>query len=204
MGLCDFFEKTPVVSISTSCRQRHQPRTASSHAQLLCSLLRSLVVRVYSHTLTSMHLQGSRLKRASLCLAAKHFILGAPCPTPCRICTHGPLPPHLSPNQSSSILNNHAKINGHSSVATFCEPNRIAEDRDHRHFTGDGQFIELEDLRVRPLSVHQSIQWKASQLRGNRTLMTNDFVLCWLHHCTYRSEKKMRNDHKFVTLNEKT
>ena len=30
------------------------------------------------------------------------------------------------------------------------EPNRIVEDWDYRHFTGDGQFTELEDLRVRP------------------------------------------------------
>ena len=37
------------------------------------------------------------------------------------------------------------------------EPNRIAEDRDYRHFTEDGQFTELEDLPVRPLSHHQSI-----------------------------------------------
>ena len=46
---------------STLCRQTHLPRTTFSHAQLLRSLLRSLVVRVYSHTLTSMNLHGSRL-----------------------------------------------------------------------------------------------------------------------------------------------
>ena len=40
---------------------------------------------------------------------------------------------------------------------TGYEPNWIAEDRDYRHFTGDGQFTEHEDLRVRPLSFHQSI-----------------------------------------------
>ena len=33
----------------------------------------------------------------------------------------------------------------------------IVEDLDYSHFTGDGQFTELEDLRVRPLSFHQSI-----------------------------------------------
>ena len=37
---------------------------------------------------------------------------------------------------------------------TGCEPNRIAEDWDYRHCTGDGQFTEHEDLRVRPLSFH--------------------------------------------------
>ena len=40
---------------------------------------------------------------------------------------------------------------------TGYEPNQIAEDRDYRHFTGDGQFTEHEDLRVRPLYFHQSI-----------------------------------------------
>ena len=45
----------------------------------------------------------------------------------------------------------------HGTCLTRYEPNRFAEDRDFRHFTGDGQFTELEDLRVRPLSVHQSI-----------------------------------------------
>ena len=40
---------------------------------------------------------------------------------------------------------------------TGYEPNRIAEDRDYRHFTGDGQFAELDDLRVRPVSFHQSV-----------------------------------------------
>ena len=32
---------------------------------------------------------------------------------------------------------------------TGYEPNRIVADQDYRHFTGDGQFTELEDLRVR-------------------------------------------------------
>ena len=34
--------------------------------------------------------------------------------------------------------------------------------------------------------------------------MTNHFVLCVLHHCTYRSEEQVQNDHKFITLNKKT
>ena len=40
---------------------------------------------------------------------------------------------------------------------TDYEPNRLAEDRNYRHITGDGQFTENEDLRVRPFSFHQSI-----------------------------------------------
>ena len=37
------------------------------------------------------------------------------------------------------------------------EPNWIAGDWDHRHFTEDGQFTEHEDLRVTPSAFHQSI-----------------------------------------------
>ena len=33
-----------------------------------------------------------------------------------------------------------------------------------------------------------------------QTWTTNKFVLCWLHHGTYRNEKQVRNDRKFVTL----
>ena len=40
---------------------------------------------------------------------------------------------------------------------TGYEPKQLAEDRDYKHFTGDDQFTEHEDLRVKPLSVHQSI-----------------------------------------------
>ena len=37
------------------------------------------------------------------------------------------------------------------------QPHRIVDDRNNKHFTEDGQFTELEDLRVKPLSYHQSI-----------------------------------------------
>ena len=43
-----------------------------------------LVVRLYSRTLIYTHLHGS-FSSASLCLTSKHFILGAPCHTRCRI-----------------------------------------------------------------------------------------------------------------------
>ena len=40
---------------------------------------------------------------------------------------------------------------------TGYEPKLLAEDRDYKHFTGDGQFTEHVDLRVKPLPFHQSI-----------------------------------------------
>ena len=36
-----------------------------------------------------------------------------------------------------------------------------------------------------------------------QTWTTNKFVLCWLHHSTYWSEKQVRNDRKFISLKEK-
>ena len=41
---------------------------------------------------------------------------------------------------------------------TRYEPNGIAEDWDHRHFTGDGRFTEHEDSRVKPLSFHPTTE----------------------------------------------
>ena len=91
--------------------------------------------------------------------------------------------------------------------STGYESKQLAEDR----VTGDGHFTEHEDLRVKTLSFHQSI--KASTYDSAESIATplpesdleaNNFVLCWLHHCTYSSEKQVQNDRKFITLNEKT
>ena len=61
---------------------------------------------------------------------------------------------------------------------------------------------------LRPTTRHFKFQpitrRKATRRHQNRTSMTNNFVLCWLHHCTYRSEEQVQNDHKLITLNEKT
>ena len=48
---------------------------------------------------------------------------------------------------------------------------KYAADRDHRHFAGDGQFTELEDVRARPLSFHQSI--KASTYYSAESIATH-------------------------------
>ena len=39
---------------------------------------------------------------------------------------------------------------------TGYEPKQLAEDRDYKHYTDDGHFPDHEDLRVKPLSFHQS------------------------------------------------
>ena len=40
---------------------------------------------------------------------------------------------------------------------TGYEPKQLAVDQDYKHITQEGQFTEHEDLRVKPLSFHQSI-----------------------------------------------
>ena len=40
---------------------------------------------------------------------------------------------------------------------TGYEPKQLVEDQDYKHFSGDGQFTEHMDLRVKLLSFHQSI-----------------------------------------------
>ena len=97
---------------------------------------------------------------------------------------------------------------------TGYEPKQLAENQDHRHVTEDKQLIEHEDFRVKPLFFHQSIT--ASTCGSAESIATplpppgiGDrqraiSCSCWLHHCTYRREKQVLNDRKFLTLNEKT
>ena len=58
-----------------------------------------------------------------------------------------------------------------------------------------------QKLLLQPLQL--KTQRKASRRHRMRTSTTNNFVLCQLHHCIFRSEKQVLNDHKFITLNEK-
>ena len=60
--------KFNLLAIDGECRQTQLPRTTFSHAQLLHRRV-SLSVRVYSHTLTSMHLHGSSHEAHCLHLA---------------------------------------------------------------------------------------------------------------------------------------
>ena len=99
-----------------TCRQTHLPRTTLSHAQSLHRLV-LLVVRVYSHTLTSMHLHGSRLKRIFVYhlktlhpQRAMSYTLQNLTPRTSTLSTPFPEPVFQHSEQP-------AKINGHSSVA---------------------------------------------------------------------------------------
>ena len=80
---------------------------------------------------------------ASLCLSSKCFILVAPCPTPCTIWHHAQaLLPHLFPNQSSSILNNPAKIGGHS-VAPWQKTPPLTKTVSPNWWSLDWSFVEI-------------------------------------------------------------
>ena len=39
--------------------------------------------------------------------------------------------------------------------------------------------------------------------RPTQTSKTNDYARCWLHHCVFRNERKMKDKHELITLNEK-
>ena len=86
--------------------------------------------------------------------------------------------------------------------------NQIVDNQEDMNFTEDDQINEVED-GVKSVSCNRSLtpstydSAKASRRHRKRTSMTNNFVLCWLHHCIYKSEEQMQNDHKFITPNEK-
>ena len=68
---------------------------------------------------------------------------------------------------------------------TGYEPNRIAEAWDYRHFTGDGQFTEQEDLRVRPLFFHKLIIAEARS-----ELMKQEYKVASLNTCISELEQQ--------------
>ena len=71
--------------------------------------------------------------------------------------------------------------------------------------------IRLPKLRVMPnlcpttshCCLPLKILLKSLLCVKKQTRTTNKFVLCWLHHGAYQSEKQVRNDCKFMTLKEK-
>ena len=88
---------------------------------------------------------------------------------------------------------------------TGYEPNR------NRRILPALKTIRLPKLRVMsnlcPTTSHcclrLKILLKALLRLKKQTWTTNTFVLCWLHHGYYQSEKQVRNDRKFITLKEK-
>ena len=95
-------------------------------------------------------------------------------------------------------------------------PNSFAEYKDHQLFTEDKQFSEHQDLaehedfRVKPLFFHPPSM--ASTYDSAESIVTpppdsdldDEQIQCSAGITTVRSEKQMRNDHKFITLHQKT
>ena len=48
-----------------------------------------------------------------------------------------------------------------------------------------------------------TIRQKALRRRPTRTSKTSNYVSCWLHHCIDGNERKMKDKHELITLNEK-
>ena len=94
-------------------------------------------------------------------------------------------------------------------------PTTRSSEQENEHSTEESQIPEIEDkgkeLIDDPFSLHETshcglrlmILLKALLRLKKQTWTTNKFVLCWLHHGIYRSEKQVRNDHKLITLKEK-
>ena len=131
-----------------------------------CTDLFLLVARVYSHTIDLHAPAWLKIEAHLLSLTSKHWILGAPCRytlqnlTPRTSTPSSPFPEPVFPNSEQPCEDQRPLQRGaltETPPFTGYEPNQIVEDQNYRHFTGDGQFTEVEDLRVRPLSLHQSI-----------------------------------------------
>ena len=67
------------------------------------------------------------------------------------------------------------------------------------------QKLRISSLYHKPshYCLRPKILLKALPRLKKQTWTTNLFVLHWLHHGTCRSEKQVRNDHKFISLKEK-
>ena len=84
---------------------------------------------------------------------------------------------------------------------TGYEPKQLAEHQDYKHFTGDDQLTEHEDLRVKPLTFHQSIT--ASSCDSAESIATP-------HPESDLDDEQLRvlqaspQYRKFITLHEKT
>ena len=128
---------------------------------------------------------------ASLCRTRKHFMLIAPCPTLCRAWHHArALFPHLYPPrpQQRGVLTETLPTTGTSPQTVSSLNTRI---------------YASDPCPSTSRSEHQPITNSAASRRSwSRTLLTNTFVLCWLHHCTYRSEEQVQNDRTVIILNE--
>ena len=122
---------------------------------------------VKSHNDT-MHLHGSSREAHCLRFVKKHKHLIAQSRTLCRarwLHTHGhsfltffwiSLPASRTTVRRSTATAER-RLDGTTTILQVMSPTSLLKTRDYRHFTGDGQFTEHEDLRVRPLSFHQSI-----------------------------------------------
>ena len=128
--------------------------TPTAHHLFSCTILAqsrcSLVVIVFSHTLTHAP---ARLKSRSTLPALPHLMTprtGTPSSPFEQVFQRAERPCEDRRPQLSGAM-------AEPQLFTGYEHQQLAEDRHYKHFTGDGQFTEHEDLRVKPLSFYQSI-----------------------------------------------
>ena len=200
------------------CRQTHLYR-APHFLMHSCCAVSFVVLLSECSTLISMHLHGSRLKHIFVShlktlhthramfytvqtLTPRSGTPSSPFPEPA---FQDPEQPCQDPRpQQCSALTEPTPLTGY-------EPNPIVEDREYRHFTGDGQFIELEVLRVRPLPVHQSITASTYDSAGSMATplpesdLHDEQLRTLLASPPYLQEREASAERrKFITQNEKT
>ena len=92
---------------------------------------------------------------------------------------------------------------------------RYAQESEHvgEILQGHGEMGVSHGLvRIRPrnrfrkstkgIGRNQNVEVKLKSVKCTRTNHRN-VVIYWIHHCIYRSEEQLQNDHKFITPNEK-
>ena len=86
------------------------------------------------------------------------------------------------------------------------EPNRVLVNPQIQRI--DDQD-DIEEIGVKPLSYSQSLIHSAYDSAESfatppdSSSKTSNYGRCWLHHCKFGNERKMKDKHELITLNEK-
>ena len=94
-------------------------------------------------------------------------------------------------------VNSHQALRWHLSVHVLWQSNNW------RSGWYWGNWCQTVLLQTSRWYIQLAIRQKALRRRPARTSKTNNYVSCWLHHWTFRNERKMKDKHELITLNEK-
>ena len=181
----------PILTDRSTCRQ-HTYRVHDFLMHSCCTDLFLHVVKVYSHTLTSCTCMAQVTKHI-VCVSPKNTHISS------RNVVH--LATFDDTKHEHSFLSFPEPVFQRAELLRRSTAKQLAEHQDYKHFTGDGQLTEHEDLRVKPLSFHQSIT--ASSCDSAESIATP-------HPESDLDDEQLRvlqaspQYRKFITLHEKT